>query len=123
IKVDMLRKRREAKTRMEEAFKDAPAAGALLGAEGGGAPKPQGGPPNLKGDAGMMRIRALAREAEARQTTAEGMRLAQVEAMQDKAQNQLAQLYQKAAHHQPPAGQALGGRSVRMRRRVQSLMQ
>src|SRR5690606_5243281 len=84
---------------------------------------PPGGPPNIKGNAGMMRLRSLAREAEARNPRGEGMSLAQVEAMQDKAQAQLAMLYQKSAHHQPPALSALGGRSVRMRRRVQSLMQ
>lgn len=124
MKADMLRKRRDAKARMEHAFKDSPQASAAMAASEGKTPEPPpGGPPKLKDDEGMIRIRSLARDAEARSGAGGGMSAAQTQAMQDDAQAQLGRLYLYAAHHQAPAEPALGGRSVRMRRRVQSLMQ
>src|SRR3546814_1223632 len=68
-----------------------------------------------------MKLLDMAQDAEAK--GAEGMSVAQLQAMRDDAQAQLAKLYRYAAHHQSPAEPALGGRSVRMRRWVQSLMQ
>src|SRR5690606_8769674 len=121
MKVDMIRKKREAEARHKQAFQDMPQAKQAMDDASGGAAKKPGGPPRLSRDEGMMKLLDMAQDAEAK--GAEGMSVAQFQAMRDDAQAQLAKLYRYAAHHQSPAEPALGGRSVRMRRRVQSLMQ
>jgi uncharacterized protein YjbI with pentapeptide repeats len=118
MKVDMLRKQRESQARLKQAFKDTPQAEATMADVN---TAKAGGPPRLDRDEGMATMRSMARDADKR--GAGGMRAAKLQAMQDDAQNKLALLYRHAAHHQAPAEVALGGRSVRMRRRVQSLMQ
>ncbi|NYT86491.1 DUF2169 family type VI secretion system accessory protein [Pollutimonas harenae] len=121
MKVDMLRKKRAAEEQHKEAFQDLPQAKQAMDEASGGAADKPGGPPRLHQDESMMTLRSMARVAEAK--GAGGMSVAQFEAMRDDAQAQLGKLYRYAAHHQSAAEPALGGRSVRMRRRVQALMQ
>lgn len=121
MKVDMLRKKRASEARHKQAFQDIPSAKQAMSDASGGVTKKPGGPPRLDKDEGMMTLRSMAGEAEVK--GAGGMSVAQFQAMRDDAQAQLGRLYRYAAHHQAPAEPALGGRSVRMRRRVQTLMQ
>ncbi|MCC2596532.1 DUF2169 domain-containing protein [Pusillimonas sp. MFBS29] len=121
MKVDMLRKKRASEARHKEAFQSMPQAKQAMDTAGGGVASTPGGPPRLNRDEGMMNLRNMAREAEAKGTA--GMSIEEFQAMQDNAQAKLGKLYLSAAHHQSPAEPALGGRSVRMRRRVVTLMQ
>lgn len=82
---------------------------------------PAGGPPSFGGQGGAAQLLDQARQAGAR--PGDPMSVDALQATIDQATRDLANLYRHAAHHQAPAALAPGGRSVRMRRRVQSLMQ
>ncbi len=124
LTVSMLRKRRDAEARLRDAFKETPESSAGVDALLKGMDTlPPGGPPRLDRDVGASMMMELARESEAAGESAHFMKPDRIRAMLDQGQSDLARLYQHGAHLQAPAGPALGGRSVRMRRRVQALMQ
>ena len=121
-----LRQRREARSRLDEAFQDAPAGSgvdtaALADAmEGSGHGSGHRGPPRLDGGS-LNSLLAMAREAQRRDPSSNGTQ--DVEGLMRDAQARMKTLYRHAAHHQQPVDPARYGRTQRMRRRVEALMQ
>ncbi len=145
-KVQALKQRRQAQTTLGESFGDAPEArtGMTTLAQSL-ADQPAGGPPRINKGVQAAALVAMARDSQTRdRKTRDAMRLRavnddaapasgaaatptmgpeEVQTMLDKGQDGMARLYRLGAHLQSPARAALGGRSVRMRRRVTALMQ
>jgi len=115
-KASMLRQRRDARRKLgQEADAGQGGAEAALAASESPAP---GGPPRFNKSVQALGMIAMAEEA---QTDAMGSD--RVRSMLDDGQRGMEKLYLAGAHLQEPAAPALGGRSVRMRRRVLALMQ
>lgn len=86
---------------------------------------PAGGPPAFGAEDGAATLLHLARQSDARSADQAGspMQAQEMQALIDRARVDLGKLYRHGAHYQAAASVAPGGRSVRMRRRVESLMQ
>lgn len=82
---------------------------------------PAGGPPRFGAPGAEAELLEQARQANAAPDSPMSVQALQATIAQ--ARHDLSQLYRHAAHHQAPAEQAPGGRSKRMRRRVEALMQ
>ena len=137
-KASMLRQRRDARRKLEREAETQPrggGAGAALDAAGS---PPPGGPPKFNTSVGALSMIGQARDAQARRARGDAMEAGameadkmqagamgpdQVRSMLDQGQQGMEKLYLAGAHLQSPVPVALGGRSVRMRRRVQALMQ
>lgn len=122
-KLDAARQRREGEARLEAEFAASKAgASGMQDARQQAQDPPPGGPPKsgAQGD-GTGRLVELAREVQSRH--AGQVDVGDIERMLDEAQARRNELYRHGAHLQQPVQPALPGRSVRMRRRVEGLMQ
>jgi len=143
-KASMLRQRREADRKLRAEAEGQPGAGAARAALDASVSPPPGGPPRFNKSVQALGMIGLAEEGLAARGRKNGMPASQTDAeaersqggaqvdsmgpervrsMLDDGQRGMEKLYLAAAHLQTPAMPAPGGRSVRMRRRVQALMQ
>ena len=119
-KVRMGRAQRENDARLSETFAPESKQSMAQLKQDAKAP-PAGGPPTFGAPGAEAELLDQARQADAAPDSPMSVQALQATIAQ--ARHDLSQLYRHAAHHQAPAEQAPGGRSKRMRRRVETLMQ
>ena len=120
-KARLLREQRQAKATVDKSFPDDPVARSKAQDLLDDVSLPPGGPPKHDQQTGMANLLGMARQAQSERDAA--ILPDDVMQLMEGVQEQAREAYRVAAHHQRPAEQAPGGRSVRMRRRVQTLME